>query len=56
MFVYGGNDQYRKGYWVKRGSTIELILAVRSAASHRYTPENRGFGGLVLTVSGLSLV
>jgi len=56
MLAYGANDQYGKGCWVKRGSTVEVIPAGRSAASRRHTPDDRGFGGLVLTVSGRSLV
>ncbi|MDR7224485.1 hypothetical protein [Aminobacter aminovorans] len=56
MLAYGANDQYGKGCWIKRGSTVEVIPAGRSAASRRHTPDDRGFGGLVLTVSGRSLV
>ncbi|MBT1155596.1 hypothetical protein J1C56_08315 [Aminobacter anthyllidis] len=56
MLAYGANDQYGKGCWVKRGSTVEVIPAGRSAASRRHTPDDRSFGGLVLTVSGRSLV
>lgn len=56
MLAYGANDQYGKGCWVKRGMTVEVIPAGRSAASRRHTPDDRGFGGLVLTVSGRSLV
>lgn len=56
MLAYGANDQYGKGCWVKRGSTVEVIPAGRSSASRRHTPDDRGFGGLVLTVSGRSLV
>lgn len=54
--AYGANDQYGKGCWVARGSTIEVIPAGRSAASRSHTPDDRGFGGLVLTVSGRALV
>lgn len=56
MLAYGANDQYGKGCWVKRGSTVEVIPTGRSSASRRHTPDDRGFGGLVLTVSGRSLV
>ncbi|WAX94966.1 hypothetical protein N7E70_025485 [Aminobacter sp. NyZ550] len=56
MLAYGANDQYGKGCWVKRGATVEVIPAGRSAASRRHTPDDRSFGGLVLTVSGRSLV
>jgi hypothetical protein len=56
MLAYGANDQHGKGCWVKRGSTVEVIPAGRSSASRRHTPDDRGFGGLVLTVSGRSLV
>lgn len=56
MLAYGANDQYGKGCWVKRGSTVEVIPAGRSAASRRHTPDDRGFGGLLLTVSGRALV
>lgn len=56
MLAYGANDQYGKGCWVKRGSTVEVIPAGRGTASRRHTPDDRGFGGLVLTVSGRSLI
>ncbi len=56
MLAYGANDQYGRGCWVKRGSTVEVIPAGRSSASRRHTPDDRGFGGLVLTVSGRDLV
>lgn len=56
MLAYGANDQYGKGCWVKRGSTVEVVPTGRSTASRRHTPDDRGFGGLVLTVSGRSLV
>lgn len=56
MLAYGANDQYGRGCWVKRGSTVEVIPSGRTAASRRHTPDDRGFGGLVLTVSGRSLV
>lgn len=56
MLAYGANDQYGKGCWVRRGGTVEVIPSGRSAASRRHTPEDRGFGGLVLTVWGRSLV
>lgn len=56
MLAYGANDQYGKGCWVKRGGTVEVIPTGRSSASRRHTPEDRGFGRLVLTVSGRALV
>jgi hypothetical protein len=56
MLAYGANDQYGKGCWVKKGSTVEVIPAGRGAASTHHTPDDRGFSGLVLTVSGGSLV
>lgn len=56
MLAYGANDQHGKGCWVRRGSTVEVIPAGRGAASRRHTPDDRGFGGLVLTVSGRALV
>ena len=56
MLAYGANDQYGKGCWVKKGSVIEVIPAGRSRASTRHTPDDRGFGGLVLTVSGRDLI
>lgn len=56
MLAYGANDQYGKGCWVKRGNTVEVIPTGRGSASRRHTPDDRGFGGLVLTVSGRSLV
>ncbi|CDX54222.1 conserved exported hypothetical protein [Mesorhizobium plurifarium] len=54
--AYGANDQYGKGCWVRKGSTVEVIPAGRSSASTHHTPDDRGFSGLVLTVSGSSLI
>ncbi|MGX8009933.1 hypothetical protein ACVDG8_013670 [Mesorhizobium sp. ORM8.1] len=54
--AYGANDQYGKGCWVKKGSTVEVIPAGRRSASTHHTPDDSGFSGLVLTVSGSSLV
>ncbi len=54
--AYGANDQYGKGCWVRKGSTVEVIPAGRSSASTHQTPDDSGFNGLVLTVSGSSLV
>jgi len=54
--AYGANDQYGKGCWVRKGSTVEVIPAGRSSASTHHTPDDSGFSGLVLTVSGSSLV
>ena len=54
--AYGANDQYGKGCWVAKGSTLEVIPAGRSKASRKHTPDDRGFGGLVLTISGRALV
>ncbi|SFQ00805.1 hypothetical protein SAMN03159463_05355 [Mesorhizobium sp. NFR06] len=54
--AYGANDQYGKGCWVRTGSTVEVIPAGRSSASTHHTPDDSGFSGLVLTVSGSSLV
>ena len=56
MLAYGANDQYGKGCWAQHGSTVEVIPAGRRAASRTHTPDDRGFGGLVLTVSGKALV
>ncbi len=56
MLAYGANDQYGKGCWVKKGSTVEVIPAGRGSASTHHTPDDRGFSGLVLTISGSSLV
>lgn len=56
MLAYGANDQYGKGCWVQHGSTVEVIPAGRRAASRTHTPDDRGFGGLVLTISGKALV
>ncbi len=52
MLAYGANDQYGRGCWVRRGSTVEVIPSGRSAASPTHTPDDRSFGGMVLTVSG----
>ena len=54
MLAYGANDQYGKGCWVAKGSRLEVIPAGRRKASTSHTPEDRGFGGLVLTISGRS--
>ncbi|CDX32765.1 conserved exported hypothetical protein [Mesorhizobium sp. SOD10] len=54
--AYGANDQYGKGCWVRKGATVEVIPGGRSSASTHHTPDDRGFSGLVLTVSGSSLV
>ncbi|BCM17488.1 hypothetical protein [Mesorhizobium sp. J8] len=54
--AYGANDQYGKGCWVRKGSTVEVIPAGRGSASTHHTPDDRGFSGLVLTVSGSRLV
>ncbi len=54
--AYGANDQYGKGCWIRKGSTVEVIPAGRSSASRHHTPDDSGFSGLVLTVSGSSLV
>ncbi|TPI45003.1 hypothetical protein FJW05_19815 [Mesorhizobium sp. B2-9-1] len=54
--AYGANDQYGKGCWVRKGSTVEVIPAGHSSASTHHTPDDSGFSGLVLTVSGSSLV
>ncbi|MDX8452354.1 hypothetical protein RFM98_06270 [Mesorhizobium sp. VK9D] len=54
--AYGANDQYGKGCWVRKGSTVEVIPAGRGSASTHHTPDDSGFSGLVLTVSGSSLV
>jgi hypothetical protein len=56
MLAYGANDQYGKGCWLKKGSTIEVIPSGRSAASTHQTPDDRGFDGLVLSISGRSLI
>jgi hypothetical protein len=56
MLAYGANDQYGKGCWVKKGSTVEIIPAGRSSASTHQTPDDSGFSGLVLTISGRSLI
>ncbi|MBN9258640.1 MAG: hypothetical protein BGO93_18665 [Mesorhizobium sp. 65-26] len=56
MLAYGANDQYGKGCWVRKGSTVEVIPAGRSSASTHQTPDDRGFSGLVLTISGSGLV
>ncbi|MCA0035547.1 hypothetical protein [Mesorhizobium sp. B263B2A] len=56
MLAYGANDQYGKGCWVRKGSTVEVIPAGHSSASTHHTPDDSGFSGLVLTVSGRSLV
>ena len=56
MLAYGANDQYGKGCWVAKGSTLEVVPDGRSMASRRHTPEDRGFGGLVLTISGRDLI
>ena len=56
MLAYGANDQYGKGCWVAKGSRLEAIPAGRNKASTSHTPEDRGFGGLVLTISGGALV
>ena len=54
--AYGANDQYGKGCWVRKGSTVEVIPVGRCSASTHQTPDDSGFSGLVLTVSGSSLV
>lgn len=54
--AYGANDQYGKGCWVRKGSTVEVIPAGRRSASTHHTPDDSGFNGLVLTVSGSSLI
>ena len=56
MLAYGANDQYGKGCWVAKGSRLEVIPAGRKKASTSHTPDNRGFGGLVLTISGRALI
>ena len=56
MLAYGANDQYGKGCWVAKGSRLEVIPAGRKTASTSHTPEDRGFGGLVLTISGDALI
>jgi len=45
-----------KGCWVKKGSTVEVIPAGRGSASTHHTPDDSGFSGLVLTISGRGLV
>ncbi|WP_036257564.1 hypothetical protein [Mesorhizobium sp. WSM3224] len=54
--AYGANDQYGKGCWVRKGTTVEIIPAGRGSASTHHTPDDSGFSGLVLMVSGSSLV
>ena len=56
MLAYGANDQYGKGCWVAKGSTLEVIPAGRSSASRSHTPESSGFGGLVLSIPGSALI
>ncbi len=56
MLAYGANDQYGKGCWVAKGSTLEVIPAGRASASRNHSPEDRGFSGLVLTISGRDLI
>jgi hypothetical protein len=56
MLAYGANDQYGKGCWVAHGSTLEVIPAGRARASRTHTPDDRGFSGLVLTISGKTLI
>lgn len=56
MLAYGANDQYGRGCWVKEGPKLLLIPAGRGRPSGRHTPDDRGFGGLVLTVEGGDLV
>lgn len=41
---------------MRKGSTLEVIPAGRSSASTHHTPDDSGFSGLVLTVSGSNLV
>lgn len=56
MLAYGANDQYGKGCWIVKGKRLEVIPAGRRKASTTHTPDDRGFGGLVLTISGRDLV
>ena len=56
MLAYGANDQYGKGCWVAKGSRLEVIPDGRNKASTSHTPDDRGFGGLVLTISGSALI
>jgi hypothetical protein len=54
--AYGANDQYGKGCWVRKGSKVEVIPAGRGSASTHHTPDDSGFSGLALTISGSSLI
>ena len=56
MLAHGANDQYGKGCWARKGSTAGIIPAGRSAASTHQTPDDSGFSGLVLTISGRGLI
>jgi hypothetical protein len=56
MLAYGANDQYGKGCWVAKGQRLEVIPDGRRKASATHTPDDRGFGGLVLTISGSDLI
>ena len=56
MLAYGANDQYGKGCWVAKGKRMEIIPAGRTKASTTHTPDERGFGGLVLKISGSDLI
>jgi hypothetical protein len=56
MLAYGANDQAGKGCWVAKGQRLEVIPSGRSQASTTHTPDDSGFGGLVLTISGSDLV
>jgi hypothetical protein len=56
MLAYGANDQFGNGCWVAKGKTLEVIPAGRTSASRSHTPDDRGFGGLVLAIQGSALV
>jgi hypothetical protein len=56
MLAYGANDQYGKGCWIVKGNRLEVIPEGRGKASTTHTPEERSFGGLVLTISGRDLI
>ncbi len=56
MLAYGANDQAGKGCWVAKGQRLEVIPSGQSQASTTHTPDDSGFGGLVLTISGSDLV
>ena len=56
MLVYGALDQYGKGCWRVEGSSVLVVPQGRTSVPGTYTPDDRSFSGLRLSIDGRDLV